>query len=82
MPSTQAILDHHLQCIGACDLDRILVDYAAHSVILTTEGALRGLDAIRTFFARAFAEFSQPGTTFTMKTVIVEGVSVRHLRRS
>jgi hypothetical protein len=73
MSSTQAILDHHLQCFATCDLEGTLADFDDRSVLMTADGALRGLDAIRGFFAAAFAEFGRPGTTFAMKTVLVEG---------
>ena len=73
MPTTQAILDHHLRCFATCDLEGILADYGEGSVLMTPEGALRGVEAIRGFFAGAFADFAQPGTTFAMKAVQVEG---------
>ena len=72
MPSTRDVLDHHLQCFGAGDLEGILADYTADSALLTPDGALRGVPAIREFFARAFAEFQQPGTTMTMHQLLVE----------
>src|ERR671912_514418 len=73
MRSTRDVLDHHLQCFGACDLEGTLADYAADSALLTPDGALRGLASIREFFARAYAEFEQPGTTFSMRQLLVEG---------
>jgi len=65
--STRDVLDHHLQCFGAGDLEGTLADYAADSVLLTADGALRGLPAIREFFARVYAEFGQPGTTAAVR---------------
>ena len=73
MPSTRDVLDHHLQCFGAGDLEGTIADYAADAALLTPDGALRGVPAIREFFARAYAEFGQPGTTMTMRQLIVEG---------
>ena len=73
MSTTQAVLDHHLQCFGTCDLEGVLADYSGDSALLTPLGVLRGRDAIRSFFATAFAEFSQPGTSLALKTAIVEG---------
>jgi hypothetical protein len=73
MSSTRAILDHHLQCFGSCDLDGILSDYTDDSVLLIADGALKGRSAIREFFVAGFAEFGRPGTTFAMKTMLVEG---------
>ena len=71
--STRDVLDHHLQCFGAGDLEGTLADYTPSSVLLTVDGAVRGLPAIRQFFAGVFAEFGQPGTTATMRQVLVEG---------
>ena len=73
MSSTQAVLDHHLQCFGTCDLEGILADYTDESVVLIPEGELKGREAIRGFFTAAFAEFGRPGTTFAMKTMLVSG---------
>ena len=73
MPSTRDVLDHHLQCFGAGDLEGTLADYTADSTLLTPDGALRGLPAIREFFARVYAEFGKPGTTVSMRQLLVEG---------
>ena len=73
MSSTQAILDHHLQCFVTCDLEGTLADFDAQSVLMTPDGALHGLDEIRGFFTGAFAEFGRPGTTFALKAMLVEG---------
>ena len=70
---TQATLDHHLQCFGTCNLEGILEDYTDDSVLLTPDGAMRGREALRAFFTAAFAEFSKPGTTFSLKASHVEG---------
>ena len=72
MSTTQATLNHHLQCFATCDLEGILADYTPPSIVLTADGAVRGLPAIREFFTGAFAEFGKPGTTFTMKQMLVE----------
>ena len=73
MSRTQAVLEHHLQCLGSGDLDGILADYAPTSVVMMPEGILRGPAEIRPFFSAVLAEFGQPGTTFAMKKVLVEG---------
>ena len=73
MRSTQDVLNHHLGCFAASDLENILTDYSSDSVLMTPDGAIRGLAGIRAFFQGAFAEFSQPGTKFTMRQMLVEG---------
>ena len=71
--ATRDLLDHHLQCFVAGDLEGTLADYAPDAVVVTVDGALRGLPAIRDFFARMFAEFGQPGTTAAVRQNFAEG---------
>jgi len=73
MPSTQEILEHHLASFAAADVDATLSDYTESSVLMTPQGALRGLPAIRAFFESAYAEFRQPGTQFTLQQMLVDG---------
>ena len=50
MSTTQAVLDHHLQAIGAGDVPALLLDYSEDSVLLTPNGPLKGLKALGEFF--------------------------------
>jgi ketosteroid isomerase-like protein len=63
MRSTAEVLDHHLKCFAARDLNGLLADYAADAVFFGPDGALRGPDVIRPVFARMFAEFAKPGAS-------------------
>jgi ketosteroid isomerase-like protein len=71
--TTQQVLDHHLQCFGEGNLDGILEDYTAASLLFTPDGILRGPDEMRGLFEAFFAEFAKPGASFDMKKQIVEG---------
>jgi ketosteroid isomerase-like protein len=73
MRSTQAVLDHHLDCFGRGDLDGILADYSSTAVMFTPTGALKGPAAMRPVFQAIFKEFGQPGTSFSMTHRSVEG---------
>jgi ketosteroid isomerase-like protein len=73
MASTKDVLDHHLKCFGEGDLDGILSDYAPGAVLFTSDGPLRGADAMRLLFQAMIAEFGKPGATFSMKQQFVEG---------
>jgi ketosteroid isomerase-like protein len=73
MASTKDVLDHHLKCFGEGDLDGILSDYAPGAVLFTSDGPLRGADAMRPLFQAMIAEFGKPGATFSMKQQFVEG---------
>ena len=52
MPSTQEVLNHHLACFAASDLEGTLADFNEDSVLLTPRGGLNGLRAILTLFQR------------------------------
>ena len=73
MQTTQAVLDHHLDCFGRADVPGIMADYAEDAALITPDGIFKGTAAIRAFFTEAFKEFTKPGTTFAMKKVLVEG---------
>jgi len=73
MASTKEVLDNHLKCFGEGDLEGILSDYAPGAVMFTSDGPLRGADAMRPLFQAMIAEFGKPGTTFRMKRQFVEG---------
>jgi ketosteroid isomerase-like protein len=67
MASTKDVIDHHLKCFGEGDLKGILSDYAPDAVLFTSDGPLRGADAIKPLFQAMVAEFGKPGATFSMK---------------
>ena len=73
MGSTKDVVDHHLKSFGEGDLKGILSDYAPGAVLFTPEGALRGIDAIRSLFQAMLAEFGKPGAAFSLKQQFVEG---------
>ena len=62
-----------MRSFGHHDLKGTLFDYAPGAVLFTPEGALRDIDAIKTFFTALIAEFRKPGATFSLKHQSVEG---------
>jgi len=71
--TTKDVIDHHLQCFGESDLEGILSDYAPGAVLFTSEGPLKGADAIRRLFQAMIAEFGKPGAAFNIRQQSVEG---------
>jgi ketosteroid isomerase-like protein len=64
--------EHHLQVIGAGDLDGILSDYTDDSILIRPEGAVKGRQAILGFLEGILASLFKPGTyEFTMDTLHV-----------
>lgn len=70
---TEEVVEQHLRCFFAGDLEGILSDYAPDAIFFTPEGPLRGADEIRTLFQAMMAEFGKPGAAFSMKHQCIEG---------
>jgi pimeloyl-ACP methyl ester carboxylesterase len=70
--TTEQILMHHLIAFGDNNLDEILKDYTEQSVILTPNGAIKGLTGIREFF-KDFFTVIPTGSSFSMKQKTIEG---------
>ena len=72
MASTKSVIDHHLKCFGAGDLNGILSDYAPGAVFFTPAGLLRGEDEISSLFQAMIAEFGKPGAAFNLNQQFIE----------
>ena len=77
MASTKDVIDHHLKCFGEGDLKGILSDYTPDAVLFTSDGPLRGTDAIKPLFQAMVAEFGKPGATFSMNELGTDTFVVR-----
>ena len=73
MRSTAEVVEHHLKCFAAEDLEGSLADYSADAVFFSADGASRGLDAIKAVFEKLFSEFAKPGAYIESKQGLVEG---------
>ena len=51
---TKEILDHHVSAFIEADIEEIMKDFAEQSELLTPQGPLKGLTAIRSFFEEIF----------------------------
>lgn len=67
---TSEVLHHHLMAFGNNDLNEIMKDYTEESELLTPEGHLKGLAAIRKFFVDYFITIPT-GSAFEMKQLSV-----------
>ena len=70
---TETVLDHHLKAFGEADINAILEDYTADSVLITPNGPVQGHEQLRPLFEAFFAEFAKPGAVFEMKQRVIEG---------
>src|SRR5438876_7643091 len=65
----EEVFTHHVQALGAEDLDGILMDYTDASYLVSPSGALRGKNAIRGFFADLTR--AVPQAKWSIKTIYV-----------
>jgi ketosteroid isomerase-like protein len=70
--TTNEVLMHHLTAFGNNDLEEILKDYTQESELLTPDGTLKGLAAIKGFFEDYFVAIPT-GSAFEMKQLTVTG---------
>jgi ketosteroid isomerase-like protein len=67
----EEVFGHHVQALGAGDLDEIVADYAEDAVFISPSGVLRGKDGIRTAFTKLLSDV--PNAKWTLPTQIYEG---------
>jgi hypothetical protein len=68
--TTEEVFDHHFRALLNNDIDEIMKGYTDESEIWTTEGTIRGIDAISSFFTYVFTVLPK-GTQFGVKQKIV-----------
>jgi ketosteroid isomerase-like protein len=79
MRSTQEVLEHHLDRLGAGDLDGVLADYAPDVLLITPpghfspDGILRGTAGATLGFRALIGELGQPGVSFQMQHISIDG---------
>ena len=67
----EEIFQHHVQALGAGDLDEIVADYSDEAVFITPAGVRRGKDGIREAFTQLLADV--PNADWELPTVTFEG---------
>ena len=69
LPRTEEILNHHVSAFVETDVDEIMNDYTERSELLTPQGPVSGLKAIRSWFEEIFNAFPK-GSRFDLKQTI------------
>ena len=67
----EEVFAHHVQALGAGDLDEIVADYADDAVLITPAGTRRGKDGVRAGFTQLLADV--PSADWSLPTQIYEG---------
>ena len=68
----EEVFQHHVQALGAEDVEAILLDYGETSRVISPAGVMQGKDAIRTFFTELVR--TVPKAQWTVKTMFVENI--------
>ena len=69
--SPQQVFEHHVEALGAADLDGIVEDYTDDAVFITPAGVKRGKDGIREAFTQLLADV--PNADWALPTQIYDG---------
>ena len=72
LTGTQEILNHHVSAFVEADLDEIMKDYTEKSELLTPQGPVTGLNAIRSWFEEIFKAVPR-GSALDLKQTIIRG---------
>jgi hypothetical protein len=67
---TKEILDHHVSAFVETDVEEIMKDFSEQSELLTPQGPLKGLSAIRSFFVEIF-KVAPKGSSLEMKQELI-----------
>jgi hypothetical protein len=67
---TEEILNHHVSAFVEADLDEIMKDYVERSELLTPQGPVSGLNAIRSWFEEIFKSVPK-GSPLDLKQMII-----------
>jgi ketosteroid isomerase-like protein len=65
------VFRHHVQALGAEDLDQIVADYADDAIFITPAGIQRGKSGVRAGFTQILADV--PDAAWELKTELYEG---------
>ena len=67
----EEVFAHHVEALGAGDLDEIVADYADDAVFITSRGVLRGKEGVRAGFIQLLSDL--PNASWALKTQIFDG---------
>ncbi|GAA2154783.1 nuclear transport factor 2 family protein [Kitasatospora kazusensis] len=67
----EEIFAHHVQALGAGDLDEIVADYSDDAVFISPDGTKHGKSGIREAFTKLLADV--PSADWSLKTQIYAG---------
>jgi hypothetical protein len=66
----QEVFQHHVEALGAEDVDGIVSDYSDDAIFITPSGILRGKAGVRQGFEKLISDL--PGAAWELPTVLFE----------
>ncbi|MDP8971286.1 MAG: nuclear transport factor 2 family protein [Actinomycetota bacterium] len=66
----QEVFQHHVEALGAEDLDEIVADYSDDAILITAQGVKRGKSGVREGFQQLLDDL--PDAEWDLKTTIYE----------
>jgi ketosteroid isomerase-like protein len=72
---TEEIFNHHISAFVEADVHEVLKDFTEESELLTPDGALKGLNAIRSFFEEAFRMLPKGSALEIKQTIIRDNIA-------
>ncbi len=66
----EEVFQHHVQALGAGDLDEIVADYSDDAFVITPSGVNRGKEGVRAAFVQLLSDV--PEAAWDLKTQIYE----------
>jgi SnoaL-like protein len=75
LSKTEEILNHHVTAFVETNLDGIMDDYTDKSELLTPQGPVSGLSAIRSWFEEIFKAVPKGSTLDLKQTIIRDNVA-------
>lgn len=70
MRTPQEVFQHHVEALGAEDLDAIVSDYAEDALFITPDGVRRGKDGVREGFQKLISDI--PGASWELPTQLFD----------
>lgn len=69
---TKAVLEHHLKAFSENNLEEVMADYTAESILVTPDSTYTGLASIQNLFVGLFPAFPTEGTTIEMDNMFIQ----------
>ncbi len=66
----QEVFQHHVEALGAENLDEIVADYTDDAILITPEGVKRGKEGVREAFTKLTGDV--PQANWDLKTTLFE----------